>query len=235
MCSGRTDSFVRTEVVCSAALPGLNRRRKHVWIDAIPHLLATIALAACAIDEPSVPERSAAALAAEQAAASPARAAPTPAEVNKQLAQLRQLTAQYHNFEKAVAGGYAEKPLTNCWAKPEKGAMGYHYTRLSFEELLENDRVNLLEPEVLLYEPQAGGHKKLVGMEYIVGKGLWDKKHGENNPPVLLGQVYTPHSSLPIYKLHIWLWQDNPSKEGGMFADWNPMVSCKHAEHTDYF
>jgi hypothetical protein len=39
-------------------------------------------------------------------------------------------------------------------------------------------------------------------------------------------------SFLPIFKLHIWLWQNNPS---GTFADWNPKVSCQHAESSETF
>jgi hypothetical protein len=50
--------------------------------------------------------------------------------------------------------------------------------------------------------------------------------------PQLLGQRFTRHSFLPIFKLHIWLWQNNPS---GTFADWNPKVSCKNAETTEIF
>jgi hypothetical protein len=48
----------------------------------------------------------------------------------------------------------------------------------------------------------------------------------------LLGQRFTRHSFLPIFKLHIWLWQNNPS---GTFADWNPKVSCQYAETTEVF
>jgi hypothetical protein len=29
-----------------------------------------------------------------------------------------------------------------------------------------------------------------------------------------------------IWALHVWLWKHNPS---GMFADWNPNVTCKYA------
>jgi len=96
--------------------------------------------------------------------------------------------------------------------------------------------VNLLEPEVVIYEPQQGGHMKFVGMEYIVPLAAWESAgHDLNNPndvPELLGQKYTRHSFLPIFKLHIWLWQNNPS---GTFADWNPKVSCQHAETTEVF
>ena len=68
---------------------------------------------------------------------------------------------------------------------------------------------------------------KFVGMEYIVPLDAWAAaNHDLNNPndvPQLLGQKFTRHSFLPIFKLHIWLWRDNPS---GTFADWNPDVSC---------
>ncbi len=52
-------------------------------------------------------------------------------------------------------------------------------------------------------------------------------------PPALLGQVfhYTPSPNrygIPAFHaLHVWAWRDNPN---GMFADWNPRVSC--AEHA---
>jgi hypothetical protein len=50
--------------------------------------------------------------------------------------------------------------------------------------------------------------------------------------PQLLGQRFTRHSFLPIFKLHIWLWRTNPS---GTFADWNPKVSCENAESSEIF
>lgn len=149
----------------------------------------------------------------------------------RELAELRQVTAQFQNFDKAVAGGY-ELQVTPCWMHRSHGAMGYHYGK---PKLLNDGRVSLLEPELLMYEPQAGGHKKLVGMEYLVFIEDWEKIHGVGaRPPSLLGQTFTPHSILPIYKLHIWLWENNPSK-GGMFADWNPKVSCAHADSTEVF
>ena len=77
---------------------------------------------------------------------------------------------------------------------------------------------------------------KLVGMEYIVPLDAWSGAgHDLNNPndvPQLLGQKFTRHSFLPIFKLHIWLWRDNPS---GRFADWNPKVSCQNAESSQIF
>jgi hypothetical protein len=147
------------------------------------------------------------------------------------LAELRQVTAQFHRIEDAKAAGYSTQ-ITPCWAHHSAGGMGYHYGKTS----LFDATVDLLQPETVIYEPQAGGHMKLVGMEYIVPLDAWAAA-GHNltdasDVPQLLGQKYTRHSFLPIFKLHIWLWENNPS---GTFADWNPKVTCKYAESSEIF
>jgi hypothetical protein len=148
-----------------------------------------------------------------------------------QLAKLRAVTARFHNWEAAVAAGY-ETQITPCWAHHSAGAMGYHYGKTDLIDAV----VDLLQPELLMYEPLAGGHMRLVGMEYIVPLAAWQEAgHDLDDPadvPELLGQKYTRHSFLPIFKLHIWLWSDNPA---GVFADWNPNVTCAHAESTEVF
>jgi hypothetical protein len=148
-----------------------------------------------------------------------------------QLADLRRVTAKFHQIEAAKAAGYSTQ-ITPCWAHHSAGGMGYHFGNTS----LFDATVDLLNPETVIYEPQAGGHMRLVGMEYIVPLDAWAAaKHDLNDPndvPQLLGQRFTRHSFLPIFKLHIWLWQNNPS---GTFADWNPKVSCQHAETTEIF
>lgn len=144
-------------------------------------------------------------------------------ELSRQLAALRQVTAPYNSLDRATADGYTEA-VTPCWAHVSQGAMGYHKGKAAFID----GEVNLLEPELLMYEPQRNGRMKLVGMEYIVPVDAWA---GED-PPTLLGQVMHRHSTLPIYKLHIWLWESNPR---GIFADWNPRVSCRHADETETF
>ena len=147
------------------------------------------------------------------------------ADTNRQLAELRRATAPYHNFKKAHEAGYTQ--ITPCWESRSQGAMGYHYGR----EWPWDTNVDLLEPELLIYEPGPSGQMRLVGMEYVVPRAAWDDAY-PNTVPTLLGQAFHPHSSLPIYKLHIWLWRDNPR---GMFADWNPKVSCEHAAEVQYF
>lgn len=149
----------------------------------------------------------------------------------KQLAELRQVTTRFHSIDVAKQAGYSTQ-ITPCWAHHSAGAMGYHYGKTS----LLDATVALLEPEVVIYEPQAGGHMKMVGMEYIVPLAAWEAAgHDLNNSkdvPQLLGQKFTRHSTLPIFKLHIWLWQQNPS---GTYADWNPNVSCRFADSTEVF
>ena len=154
-----------------------------------------------------------------------------PVTDEKHLAALRQVTAQFHSLDAAKEAGYSTQ-ITPCWAHHSAGAMGYHYGNTN----LFDATVDLLQPEVVIYEPQAGGRMRLVGMEYIVPIAAWQAAgHDLNNPtdvPQLLGQNYTRHSFLPIFKLHIWLWQNNPS---GTFADWNPKVSCQYAAETQVF
>lgn len=142
--------------------------------------------------------------------------------VNKELAALRRTTASFHNIDKAVQQGY-DTPITPCWYHSELGAMGYHYGNL---EYLANGQVDLLKPEALMYKPGPGGHYRLVGMEYIVPVAAWE---GETKP-TLLGQEYHLNEALGLYTLHIWLWRNNPA---GMFASWNPEVSCEYAEESE--
>ena len=155
----------------------------------------------------------------------------TPITDEKHLEALRQVTAHFHSIDAAKHAGYSTQ-ITPCWAHHSAGGMGYHWGNTS----LFDAAVELLRPEVVIYEPQPGGHMKFVGMEYIVPLAAWEAAgHDLNNPndvPVLLGQKYTRHSFLPIFKLHIWLWENNPS---GTFADWNPKVSCQYAETSEIF
>ena len=39
--------------------------------------------------------------------------------------------------------------------------------------------------------------------------------------PALHGRQFHKHSSLPLYILHAWIWEENPE---GMFADFNTAV-----------
>ena len=77
--------------------------------------------------------------------------------------------------------------------------------------------VELLRPELVMYEPKPGGGRQLVGVDYVVPLSL------SAEPPTLLGVPFAPLPELGVWALHIWAWRPNPS---GMFAMWNPSVSC---------
>ena len=92
--------------------------------------------------------------------------------------------------------------------------------------LVGDGELDAMNPEAILYEPN-NGRMQLVGVEYVVIADDW---HANNDgPPVLMGQLFNYVSSpnrygIPaFYELHVWAWQRNAL---GMFADWNPRVSC---------
>jgi hypothetical protein len=90
--------------------------------------------------------------------------------------------------------------------------MGIHYVN---GNLVGDGKLDPSRPVALMYEPR-NGKLELVGVEYIVMAGAWDA--GNKTPPTLIPAFYT---------LHVWAWKPNPR---GVFADWNPRVSC--AEHA---
>lgn len=49
------------------------------------------------------------------------------------------------------------------------------------------------------------------------------------DPPVLMGHEFHPVPAAGIWGLHAWVWKHNPD---GMFADWNPEVSCEFADEA---
>lgn len=141
------------------------------------------------------------------------------AEVNQDLAQLRRLLAPFHQLERAQEAGWAV-PVTGCLANPAEGAMGFHWGNPAF---IEDPAVAVLEPELLLYEPQKNGKSRLVGVEYIVPFTLLPP---ESEPPMLFGQPFHQNTQAELWALHVWVGRHNPS---GLFADWNPKVSCEFA------
>jgi hypothetical protein len=80
-------------------------------------------------------------------------------------------------------------------------------------------------PEVLVYAPKANGQLELVALEYVV----FDSAVPAGTIPSVFGEPLTFVPSGNRYEIpafwqrHIWLYQENPS---GLFADFNPSVSC---------
>ena len=138
--------------------------------------------------------------------------------VNKDLAALRRVTATFHNFQTAVAAGWSAQ-ITPCMTDPGgAGGMGFHYGNPA----LIDGSARVEEPELLLYEPEQNGRLRLVAVEYIIPYTAHSR---DATPPELFGQKFKQNDTFQLWGLHAWVWQHNPS---GMFADWNPRVTCEH-------
>jgi hypothetical protein len=143
-----------------------------------------------------------------------------------QIAQLRRLVAPFHNFDAAVAAGWSA-PITPCLvaadlpSQPGVGAMGFHYGNLAY--IQDGGVVNLLQPELLLYEPEQNGKLRFVGVEYIVP---FTDHPATAEPPTLLGQAFAQVPEFGVWGLHIWAGRHNSS---GIFSPWNPKVTCANA------
>jgi hypothetical protein len=150
------------------------------------------------------------------------------AGLQAELAQVRRVTARFHDLDAALDAGYelgwvngsGMRIITGCVAHPTAGAMGYHYFNA---ELMDDLAVNVLEPEVLVYAPGLGGHLRLVAVEWVA-RGPNSNPPGVSEPPVVLGMpMHILVPAVGFYIMHAWVWKPNPA---GMFADWNPEVAC---------
>jgi hypothetical protein len=171
---------------------------------------------------------------------------------DQSLQQLARELEPFKNVAYAESAGYRQG--SPCEAHPTLGAMGHHYVnpRLLGLTAPVNGRVNgtgtytgTNPPPILLYVPDGEAGLKLAGIELLVFADAW---HAENKqPPKYRGREYnymadnpnTPqdeaHGFMPHYDLHIWLFESNPS---GMYAQWNPALSCSsagtfHIRHVD--
>ena len=133
---------------------------------------------------------------------------------NKALAALRAATAPFHRIEAAGAAGWNNQFPAGCFASAA-GGMGYHWLNGANVGTLDPSR-----PQFVMYEPQKKGSMKLVGVEFIY-PGI------PSDPvPVLFGQPFTYNTVFSVWALHVWVWKENPN---GLYADWNPRVSCAYA------
>jgi hypothetical protein len=159
-----------------------------------------------------------------------ATAMATPATANaaaaSQIAQLRRLVAPFHDFQKASDAGWSTA-ITPCLksgdlpSTPGVGAMGLHYGNLAY--IQDGGVVDLLQPELLLYEPEQNGKLRFVGVEYIVP---FADHPATAAPPTLLGQAFAQVPEFGVWGLHIYVGRHNPT---GIYAPWNPKVSCANA------
>lgn len=147
------------------------------------------------------------------------------ASIQAELAELRQVTAAYHDINVALADGFQlgiNGLVKVCVAHPTLGAMGYHYSR---QDRFDDVTINELEPEVLVYYTAEDGSLKLGAVEWVVPKAAWELVHGVGAPPpVVYGIALTViNPALNWYVAHAWIWKPNPS---GILMNWNPNVTC---------
>jgi len=140
------------------------------------------------------------------------------------LKRVREATARFKDVRVAENDGYRLE--FGCVSGDDFGAMGLHYVN---DTLVGNGVVDLVHPQILLYEAQPNGGLKLTGADYLVTADAWDAKH-PGTPPQLMGQIFHYFSApnrfgLPaFYTLHVWAWKENPK---GAFVNWHPSVSCQ--------
>ena len=150
------------------------------------------------------------------------------AGLQDELAQVRRVTARFHRVEEAIAAGYelgwvngsGVRIITGCVSHPTAGGMGYHYIN---PQLVADNAVDALAPEALVYAPAPDGGLKLVAVEWIV-RGPNTNPPGVPTAPSVLGmEMHILIPAVGFWLQHAWIWSHNPA---GMFADWNPKVSC---------
>jgi hypothetical protein len=178
-----------------------------------------------------------------------ASSSPQPGEPT--LAEMRTATAKYLDVKVALAEGYIRDPANMCetaemMGQPASlGGMGIHYFRPDLLGISAppNPRVNgagtytdFRQPAILIYEPQTDGSLELVAVENLVFKAAWEAA-GNAAPPSFHGVTWNtmmddPATSLdeahnfePHHDRHVWLYRENPN---GVFAPFNPRVSCAH-------
>ena len=168
-------------------------------------LLAALTLAACG-DDAATPT----------GAEIDAALAGAPAAAQKDLAAARAATARYQDVTRAVADGY--ESTVECVAIPG-GGMGVHYVNMA---LIGDPALDPTRPEVLVYEPQRNGDMKLVAVEYMIPKPMWDAQNPGKRPTMFAGIAFED-GPMNTYALHAWVWRQNPA---GTFAPFNAKVSC---------
>lgn len=146
-------------------------------------------------------------------------------EQRSQLVELRDTTSRYHKIDAAMADGWATPFPEPCLTHVDEGGMGLHMLNGG----LLDDEVAVEEPEFLVYEPGPAGQMKLVAVEYVVP---FTEVPVDADPPTLFGEHFHANEAFGVWAFHVWVWRHNPN---GIFADWNPKVSCEHADQVMTF
>lgn len=144
------------------------------------------------------------------------------AECKADLERARTATEKYRDVTVAMADGFV--PVSPC--EPDQGIHYANFARLNTPE------VDVRYPEVLLYLPEAGNGRRLVGIEHV--KSDDDQNlDTDDDRPSLYGQPFTGpmighdeplHLTPKHFELHVWLYSDH--SKSGIFAQHNSSLSC---------
>lgn len=155
-----------------------------------------------------------------------------PAVINQQLTALRSATERFRDIGAAQAANYTilfdpdgDGPGSACLSDPTAGSMGEHFVDVAL--LSDGGKLDINRPEALIYEPMQDGTYRLVAVEYVVP---FSDRPKEGPAPTLFGQTFMPNDNpgFHLWALHVWIWENNPS---GMFAPYNPGVSCRYSRN----
>ena len=181
--------------------------------------------------------------------------APPPA-AEPDLVAVRKATERFRDVKVALAEGYIRDPMNLCDTADmmgfpaSLGAMGIHYVRPDLLGITgppsprvdgTGTHTDFTKPAVLIYEPQKDSSLALVAVENLVFIKAWEAA-GHKEPPSFQGvkwdlmaddpatEIDEAHMFTPHYDRHVWLYRDNPN---GMYAQFNPKVSCEHHPKQD--
>jgi len=163
--------------------------------------------------------------------------AQAPKDPAADLKRAREALDKYKDPVAAIHDGYFS--TLGCVTYPKPGApghvpypaggMGVHF----FNVALMGQPLDPTKPQVLVYEPGAGGKLQLVAAEWFVPLGPELKGRPELFGKPFDGPMEGHHPLMPHglhhYDLHVWLWKDNPT---GMFSPTNPKVKCPKGVYT---
>jgi hypothetical protein len=185
------------------------------------------------------------------AAAGDTNRTPAPAPGEPTLAEVRAATERFRDVKVALAEGYIRDPgnvcdSANMMGRPASlGAMGIHFFRPDLLGITAppsprvtgtGTHTDFRKPSILIYEPQADGSLELVAVENLVFAKAW-REAGNTAPPSFHGvewdsMIDDPNTSIdeahmfePHFDRHVWLYRENAN---GMFAQFNPAVTCAH-------
>ena len=150
--------------------------------------------------------------------AAPSLTAALSESVRRDITTMMRAVTPLADLSAAENAGYPTA-LGMCAADSSMGAMGYHLVnRPLFDATLDIER-----PEMLVFEPLGDGKARLVAVEYVVPYRFAPR---DGPAPRLFGQDLKRYDKFNYWEIHVWAWRANRS---GIFADWNPDLSCPKA------